>query len=64
MQRLWENRKISNLPSDQMNKIMQILEMIDTAQKVPQGFEFSRRWKIHPLKGQMKGFWSLMVKEN
>lgn len=23
-----------------------------------------RSWKIHPLKGEWKGYWSLVVKEN
>ncbi len=41
-----------------------MLEVIDIAQSVPQDFEFFRSWKIHPLKGNLKGYWSLTVKEN
>ena len=61
---LWESRQRSKLPSDQIIRIRQMLEVIDSAQSVPQDFEFFRSWKIHPLKGNLKGHWSLTVKEN
>jgi len=64
LQLLWETGKSSKLPSDQLKKIKQILEVIDSAQVVPQDFEFFRSWRIHPLKGDFKGYWSLAVKEN
>lgn len=64
LKQLWETGKSSKLPPDQIIKIMQILEVIDSAQLVPQDFEFFRSWKIHPLKGKWKGFWSVTVKEN
>ena len=61
---LWETGKSGKLPSDQLIRIRQMLELIDSAQSVPQDFEFFRSWKIHPLKGNLKGYWSLTVKEN
>ncbi len=61
---LWETGRASKLPSDQLNRIQQMLEAIDSVQLVPQDFEFFRSWKIHPLKGSLKGYWSLTVKEN
>ena len=64
LKQLWETGKSTKLPSDQIIKIRQILEVIDSAQTVPQDFEFFRSWKIHPLKGKWKGFWSVTVKEN
>ena len=64
LRQLWESGKSSKLPFDQVTKIMQILEVIDSAQKLPQDFEFFRSWKLHPLKGKLKDFWSLSVKEN
>lgn len=64
LRQLWENEKTPKLPPDQAGKIMQMLEIIDSARKVPQDFEFFRSWKIHPLKGEWKGYWSLTVKEN
>ena len=61
---LWETGKSSKLPADQVKRIMQMLEVIDSAQLVPQDFEFFISWKIHPLKGNFKGYWSVTVKEN
>ena len=61
---LWETGKAGRLPGDQLNRIRQMLELIDSAHMVPQDFEFFRSWKIHPLKGNLKGYWSLTVKEN
>jgi proteic killer suppression protein len=61
---LFGTGKGGKLPIDQLSRIRQILEVIDSAQLVPQDFEFFRSWKIHPLKGEMKGYWSLTGKEN
>ena len=61
---LWETGKGGKLPADQLNRIKQMLEVIDSVQTVPQDFDFFRSWKIHPLKGSLKGCWSLAVKEN
>lgn len=64
LRQLWESGKSPKLPLDQINRIKQMLEVIDSAQNVPQDFEFFKSWRIHPLKGQKKGYWSLSVKEN
>jgi proteic killer suppression protein len=64
LRQLWENDKAGKLPADQVSRIRQMLEVIDSAQLVPQDFEFFRSWKIHALKGEWKGYWSLAVKEN
>ncbi len=64
LRQLWESGKSPKLPLDQINRIKQMLEVIDSAQNVPQDFEFFKSWRIHPLKGQRKGYWSLSVKEN
>jgi toxin HigB-1 len=64
LRQLWESGKSSKLPFDQINRIRQMLEVIDSAQNVPQDFEFFRSWRVHPLKGEWKGHWSLSVKEN
>ena len=47
---LWGNNDASKLPADQVQKIMQLLQVIDNAQEVPQDFEFFKSWKIHSLK--------------
>jgi proteic killer suppression protein len=61
---LWETGKSNKLPSDQVKRIMQMLELIDSVESVPQDFEFFRSWKIHQLKGDLRGYWSITVKEN
>ena len=61
---LWENEKAGKLPANHVNRIIQMLEVIPSALKVPQDFEFFRSWKVHPLKGDWKGHWSFTVKEN
>lgn len=64
LRQLWENIKGEKLPADQVSRIRQMLEVIDSVQQVPQDFDFFRSWKIHPLKGEWKGYWSLTVKDN
>src|ERR1700730_18556885 len=64
LRQLWENERAGRLPSDQVGRIRQMLEVIDSAQHVPKDFEFFRSWKIHPLKEEWKGYWSLTVKGN
>lgn len=61
---LWQTNKSNKLPADQLSRIKQMLEVIDSSQFVPQDFEFFVSWRIHPLKGNLKGMWSLTVKEN
>lgn len=61
---LWEEGKASKLPADQVSRIERILNAIHLAQQVPQDFELFKHWRIHPLKGELKGYWSLTVKEN
>ena len=64
LRQLWEKDKTDKLPANEVVRIRQMLELIDAAQQVPQDFEFFRSWRIHPLKGDWKGYWSLTVKEN
>ncbi len=64
LRQLWENENAGKQPADHVNRIIQMLEIIDSAHTVPQDFEFFLSWKIHPLKGDWKGYWSLTVKEN
>lgn len=64
LQLLWETGKAGKLPADQINRIQQMLEVIDSAILISQDFEFYRSWRIHPLKGNSRGYWSLTVKKN
>jgi proteic killer suppression protein len=64
LRELWEYGIESKLPSNQINRIKQMLEVVDSANQIPQDFEFFKSWRIHPLKGEFKGYWSLTVNEN
>ena len=51
---LWQTNKSNKLPADQLSRIKQMLEVIDSSQKVPQDFEFFISWRI-PIKRKLKG---------
>lgn len=61
---LWEHGDGNKLPHDQVTRIEMILEVIDSAQQVPQDFEAFKNWNIHKLSGIYKDFWSLKVNKN
>lgn len=60
----WENNNCSKLPAEWASKIEHMLAVLDLADAVPQDFAAFIGWKIHPLKGSLKGFWSLTVSGN
>ena len=61
---LWQFDIDTKLPKDQIARIKEILDVIDSAEKVPPDFLIFRNWQIHPLKDNRKGIWSLTVKGN
>lgn len=61
---LWEEGNSSKLPPDLVTRIEIMLEVIDSANKVPEDFEAFRNWNPHKLVGQLKDFWSLKVSKN
>jgi proteic killer suppression protein len=59
---LWTKNDPSKLRPDQVKKIRNILTLLDSAVKVEDmSFPGSN---LHPLKGELKGFWSIMVTGN
>ncbi len=64
LQLFWEKGNAIKLPADQRNKIRLILDSINTVTILPHDLLQFKNWKIHPLKGDLKGYWSLSVKEN
>ena len=62
LRRLYEDDDPSRLPPDQVAKIAIILARLDAADRVQDmdvpGF------RLHPLKGRLKGFWAVTVKAN
>lgn len=59
---LWTRGNGSKLPADQIEKIKDILVIIDAAEEIDNmdlpGF------RLHPLKGNLAGFWAVVVKAN
>lgn len=60
----WTKGDSRKLPAGSLNKIRRVLDAIDNANEVPQDFEPFRSWRIHPLKGNLAGFWSLDITGN
>ncbi|MGF7083037.1 type II toxin-antitoxin system RelE/ParE family toxin [Mucilaginibacter sp. UYCu711] len=61
---LWENNDSSRLPAAQLKKIRLLLQIIDDLEEVPQDLATFTSLRPHPLKGVLKGFWSLDVTAN
>ena len=60
---LWEKGDSSKLPPGQATKIRRILESLDTA-KTLGPLKAIPGYKLHPLSGKLKGFWSVWVTGN
>ena len=41
-----------------------MLDVIDSANRVPQDFEAFKNWSPHKLTGDLKDYWSLKVNKN
>ncbi|MGH9916128.1 MAG: type II toxin-antitoxin system RelE/ParE family toxin [Pyrinomonadaceae bacterium] len=51
------------VPPAMVDKLRKLLFTLETADDLDQVSRFSG-WKLHPLKGDLKGFWSLTVTGN
>jgi proteic killer suppression protein len=63
LRRLYESADGRDLPAAQVEKISDILLAIDEAANVKEVGLFPG-WRLHPLKGDLKGFWSVTVSGN
>lgn len=61
---LWEQNNTSKLPADQISRIERMLEVIDSAQDIPEDFGAFQNWNIHKLSGDLKDYWSVKVSKN
>jgi proteic killer suppression protein len=59
----YESGNARSLPSAMADKLSKLLFAIETAGTLEQLGKFPG-WKLHPLKGDLKGFWSLTVTGN
>lgn len=62
LKRLYEKGDVSLIRPDLVNVVSDILTLIDTAATV-QALNLPG-YRLHPLKGDLKGFWSMTVRAN
>jgi proteic killer suppression protein len=63
LKRLYRSGDGRDLPAAQVQKISDILLAIDEAAR-PQEVGLFPGWRLHPLKGELRGFWSVTVSGN
>jgi len=59
----WEKNDSSKLPPEQVEKIKRILSAVNTA-KTLEPLRMVPGYKLHPLTGELKGFWAIWVTGN
>ena len=63
LRQLYENGNARGVPSAMADKLRKLLLAMETAETLLQLERFPG-WRLHPLKGALKGFWSLTVTGN
>jgi toxin HigB-1 len=63
LRQLHEEGKARGVPPAMADKLRKLLFALETAEKLDQVGRFPG-WKMHPLKGDLEGFWSLTVTGN
>jgi len=62
LKRLYERGDRSGIRPDMVDTVERILTILDTA-STPQALDLPR-YRLHPLKGNLKGMWSVTVRAN
>ena len=63
LRQLYESGMSKGLPPAMVDKLRKLLLALETADSLGELSRFPG-WKLHPLKGNLKGFWSLTVPGN
>jgi len=63
LRQLYEDGSTRGIPSSMADKLRRLLFALETAETLSQLSRFPG-WKLHPLKGNLKGLWSLTVTGN
>ncbi len=63
LKQLHADGKAKAVPPQMADKLLKLLLALETAEALEQLDRFPG-WKLHPLKGDLKGFWSLTVTGN
>ncbi len=62
LKRLYERGDRSGIRPDLLDAVERILTVLDSA-ATPQALDIPR-YRLHPLKGDLKGFWAVAVRTN
>ena len=62
LKQLFEDDNPKGVNAEHVRKLRQILALLDAAQNVD-ALDYTT-FRLHPLKGDLKGFWSLTVRAN
>lgn len=63
LRQLYEDGNAKGVPPAMADKLNKLLLALETADDLGQVSRFPG-WKLHPLKGDLKGFWSLTITGN
>ena len=63
LKRFFDNGDASALRAGRAEKIADVLAALDTAAE-PSDVGLFPGWRLHPLKGDLKGFWSVTITGN
>jgi proteic killer suppression protein len=63
LKRLYVQDDARGVPGGTADKLRKLLLTLETAENLDQVRRFPG-WKLHPLKGELEGFWSLTVTGN
>lgn len=63
LKRYFEADDAGGLPANASEKIKDVLAALDTASR-PAEVDLFPGWRLHPLKGDLKGFWSVTITGN
>jgi proteic killer suppression protein len=63
LKRLYEKEQGKDVPASLAKKLADVLLVIDEAQRL-QEIGLFPGWRLHQLKGDLKGFWSVSVSGN
>jgi proteic killer suppression protein len=62
LQQLFEEDNVKGVNPEHVRKIKQILALLDAANSLS-GLDL-QTYRLHPLKGDLKGFWSMTIRAN
>ncbi len=63
LRQIHKDGNAKGVPAEMAEKLRKLLFALETAETLEQLGRFPG-WKLHPLKGHLKGFWSLTVTGN